>query len=459
MMATRSRLAQVAWVGLLVWGTCGTAWATSPIEDILQEAAQTPPQQSIGLVIEDICPAGVLDPGGDLQARCDELVDGVLGVVSGSLAGTDLPGALEGLQAMAPEEGAVLATQQLDASGGDPQAVHDRLSSLRSGAGAGLVQAGPRGFQISGLAAGEAGLPRWGFFLNGFYANSDRDTTLRESGFKADDVGVTAGIDYLASDRVTLGLAGVYKDSDADIKADGGSLDTESYSVFVYGSYVPADNWYLDTVFGYTANDHEQERTVAYTITAASGASGGVVQTITVDQSALSSNDSDELSVSVTAGYEFVRGAWMLSPYARFDYADVSIDGFTERMSAPAAPGSGLALVIDEQDFESMTATLGALFTSAIETGWGSLHPELQAEYVHEFENDGEPVTGHFVDDPTATRFAMLLDPPDRNYVTAGAGVSAVFSPTVLGFVRYQGLFGYEDLSLHAVEVGVRVGF
>ena len=41
----------------------------------------------------------------------------------------------------------------------------------------------------------------------------------------------------------------------------------------------------------------------------------------------------------------------------------------------------------------------------------------------------------------------------------SGAGGTAAFSDATSGFVRYQGLFGYEHLDLHAFEVGLRVSF
>jgi outer membrane autotransporter protein len=91
---------------------------------------------------------------------------------------------------------------------------------------------------------------------------------------------------------------------------------------------------------------------------------------------------------------------------------------------------------------------------------WGERYfPQVSVEYVHEFKNNNEPVTGRFVNDISGTTFTLLTDPPDRNYFNFGAGLTAVLTDTTTGFVRYQGLFGYEDLDVHAFEVGVRLSF
>ncbi len=100
--------------------------------------------------------------------------------------------------------------------------------------------------------------------------------------------------------------------------------------------------------------------------------------------------------------------------------------------------------------------TLGASAT----TQWGErFFPQVSVEYVHEFKNNNDPITGRFIADTSGTTFTLLTDAPDRNFVNVGAAMTAVLTDSMTGFFRYQGLFGYEDLEVHAFEVGVRVGF
>lgn len=420
------------------------AHAQSPIEGVLQNEAQTPPQHAMAELIEDICPLGVV--GVDLQARCDEVVVEIL-------RGGDVTGARDGLQSMANEEGAVIASTEVDASNIQMETVNGRLGGGRSG-GATTVTLEFNGDQWlygapTGLAAGDTGTSGLSLFVNISYGTGDRDTTPRETGFDLDSWGVTGGIEYLLSDVALLGLAVGYTNIDSDLDGNSGSLNSDNYSVLGYASYYPSDNSYLNAILGYSNTEHDQNRTVAYSITSIFGPT-------VVNQTALSDTESDELLFSLSGGYDFYRNGWSFGPYGRFDHADTDIDGYRERMANPAAAGSGLALAIEDQQFTSNTLALGAQATHTIQTGWGYLYPQINLEWVHEFDNDAEDIVAVFVDDPTATRLFLDTDPPDRDYGNVGVGVIAAFRGGHSAYARYQGLIGYSDLDLHVFEVGLR---
>lgn len=46
--------------------------------------------------------------------------------------------------------------------------------------------------------------------------------------------------------------------------ASGGSLDTQGYSLTLYGTYYRSDNFYLDGIIDYGWNDYDQQRNVNY---------------------------------------------------------------------------------------------------------------------------------------------------------------------------------------------------
>ncbi|MCB1748410.1 MAG: autotransporter outer membrane beta-barrel domain-containing protein [Gammaproteobacteria bacterium] len=416
----------------------------------LRRVSDSPVQSAVGTVIGQICPSGTIITDADLQARCDEIA--VAGVVNP--AASKLPGVRDALQAMGDEEAAVVATSKVDGKGAQVDAIGQRLSALRAGGGVtgGVVQRA-NGFDWAGGAAGDGAAAPWGFWVSGMYANSDRDTTAREAGFEADDYGVTFGVDYAVSDMLVLGLAGGYRNTDADIDNNGGKLDSDSYSVFAYWSLYPSDNFFVDATVGYTNSDHDQERNIIYSIAAVGGG------TTTVNNTALSDTDSDEWSASVAAGRRYDFGNWALTPQARFEYADVEIDGFTESMANTAAAGAGLALQVASQSYETMQTAAGATLGTHFDTSWGAVFPEISFEYVHEFKNNNDPVRSFFVNDSSRTTIVLLTDRPDRNFFNVGAGLSTAFSDSLSGYVRYQGLFGYRDLDVHMVEVQLRATF
>lgn len=433
----------------------------SPIAGALQSVAVTGPQRAMGALIEDVCPGGqsrgiIADTsaGADLAARCTDMAEAVL-------ATGDLSGALGAMQAVAGEEVNAIASLEVDAASGQMDTIGARLQNLRAG-GPRVAIAMP-GFERALAADGSAGLlsgggasadmaSRLGVFVNGHYSYSDRDQTTNEAGFESDTYGVTAGLDYQLSDPLLVGAAFTYSSAAADLAQRGGSLDTDTYGGFAYATYTIGGGWYLDAMFGYTQNEHEQARNVAYSVL---GATRGRVSMNQVAQSDL---DSDEIAGSVKFGFDALHGAWTVSPYLRFDAADVSIDGYTERMSRPTALGNGLALQVDEQSFTSLMTAVGARFGYLSTQSWGTWYPQVTAEYVHEFDNEGDPITGRFVNAP-GVDFRMGIDAPDEDFANLGVASSFVLNSGTAAFVSFQTLLGYRDLTTHAVEVGVRIPF
>jgi uncharacterized protein YhjY with autotransporter beta-barrel domain len=412
-----------------------------------------------GELVGFICPPQTI-LGSDLQDRCNEIATEILG--SG-----DISGALAGLQAMAPEENSAVQTTEVDASQSRTEDLRERLEERRTEEdedddndsafnitvdGRRLTAAEVLGTeQGGGASADTVGSGRWGAFINGNFGIGDKDSTPNETGFDLDSYGVTGGVDY-RFDQALLGLAVGYTTQDADLDANSGNLDTDGISVSLYGSYYPSPQSYVNAIVSYGNTNHDQERNIIYTITSFLG-------TTVVNQTALSETDSDEIAGSLEGGYDFYRGQWTLTPYARLDVAHTEIDGYTEQMANPAAAGSGLALQIDDQDFTSVTTAFGGRVVTVVNANSFDLFPQVGAEYVHEFENDNEDTRGRLVDDRSGSTFLLPTDDPDRDYGSVTAAMTADFRNGWYGHVLYQGLIGYSDLSVHAFEVGARLQF
>ena len=424
----------------------------SPLEGVLQREAVNGPQRAIAEMVEEICPNGrqrgvILSQ--DLQDRCTDVVRAVRNT-------GDREGARDALQNLAAEEVNVIGTSEVDASAGQVDAIGARLSNLRAGGSrvaiampgfdSSQVAAASRDGWLSGGAAGDDAGNALGFFVNGNYAFNEKDQTSNESGFESDTYGVTAGLDMQVSAPLLLGAAFTYTSAEADIVANGGTMETDSYGGFAYGTYTFAAGGYLDGMVGYTRNGHDQTRNLAYTLGT------------TVNQTAFSDLDSREVAGSLKLGFDHANGNWVLGPYARLDVADVQIDGYNERMSNPTAAGSGLALQIDDQSYTSIMTAFGASAGYLSTQSWGTWYPQVLIEYVHEFDNDAANITGRYVDAPTFS-FSMPIDDPDRNFAHVGVSSSFVMNSGVSAFAAYQALVGYEDLTTHLVQVGMRVAF
>ena len=432
---------------------------TTAIQGELQSATLTPPQQTTAALVEFVCPPGNL-LSSDLQTRCNEIAIGIL-------RGTDTSGALAGLQGMAPEENSVVQTLEVDGSQATDEEVRKRLERRRKKNqddeavtmtlnGRVLTPEELTGVERGGGASADyPSSGRWGVYLNGNIGIGDKDSSARETGFRMNSYGINGGADYQLTDQSIVGLALGYTRQDTDLNADSGFLETDSVTVSAYGSYFPSARSYVNAIVSYGHNDHDQKRTIAYTI-ASPFVPGG---TAVINQSAFSDTTSRDIGGSLEGGYDFVRNNWTLTPYARLAVADSSIDGYTEHMSDPTGPGSGLALQIEDQSFMSITTAFGGRVATVYSAQRFDLFPQIGAEYVHEFDNDNEDTRGRLVDDTSGSVFLLPTDSPDRNYGNISAALTADFRNGWSGHVLYQGLVGYEDLNISFFEVGARLQF
>jgi outer membrane autotransporter protein len=392
----------------------------------------------------------------DLFIRCTELVHSAnqltgLGATTFSLGLTQaqLNGALV---AVAHEESTAQGTTETAETQGEN--VANRLANLRAGGG-------PLGVNLSGLAglrlprsalaaldeqggasaaSGQDGdqESRLGLFLNGSGGFGDKDPTVMEAGFDFVTGGITAGLDYRFSDSVIGGVAMGYTTTDNDFLFGAGSLAVDAVSMSLFGTYFPTDAIYVDLITSVSLIDQDLTRNLVWP---------------TVARVALGNTDAQEFSVSVGGGYDFAYQGWTFGPYGRVDYVNTEIDGFTERGAF------GMNLTFGGQDITSVSTLLGGRVTRAISTDFGVLIPELHADWQHEYQNSSRPITVAFANDPAGNLISIFTDPPDRNYANIGASLAAIFPGGWMGFVAYETLLGFSNLSSHVFTMGGRIEF
>ena len=252
--------------------------------------------------------------------------------------------------------------------------------------------------------------------------------TSQESGFDFDTYGITLGADYRFSDEFVLGGAIGYATTDVEIDANGGDLDSDGYTFSLYGLYQSQNDWYADAIISYGLSDYDQQRNIDYTV-AGNRTLGSL----------LSDTDGDQFSVGLGAGYDVdLAEGLLINLFGRANYTRTEIDSFSERAEGNAV--LGLNMTIDDQEYESLTTTLGARVSKSISMNWGVLTPQLGFEYEHEYDGEGT-VRGQFVVQPDPNNpdvYEFEIGRPDRNYFRLNLGVSAVFAGGVQSFISYD---------------------
>lgn len=421
------------------------------------------PQAAVARALDTLCPrlaanaAQLTAPQQALLQRCQELINA-------SEAGEDTD-VEAGLRAMAPEESAAQRSLSARAANQQLQNIAARLAALRQGA---------TGVSLTGLALhlGDTALPasvftdslaqsvrgaaagdaigddgsslwtdeHWGFFLSGRLGDGSKDRTENESGFDFTTDGLTGGVDYRHSPRLVLGGALGFARTDAEVEANGGSLESDGYSLSAYTTYYWNELGFVDAVVSYGSNDFNSTRNIAYR------ADG--VSTQRTGQGDTSGN---QLALSLGAGYEIAAiRRFDAEVFARLNYVDTHVDGYTENGAEE------LALSIGEQEFNSLVLSFGTLVAKAFAQTWGVLVP--QATLAWEYDtSDAYAISARFLHDPSNTEFGFDTDTPDRSALRAGVGVSAVLRAGTTFFVAWDGVLGRDDYDEQEWSAGVRV--
>jgi outer membrane autotransporter protein len=422
----------------------------------------TPNQKAMAATLDDVCARlSAIDVVGTEEEALLQRCNGLLFNTTAEEQRT----ALDELNA---EDFAAARTQTLLFANFQFAGVMDRLIALRGGA-RGLSLAGldivVDGKQVplaelqdiakkilSGGASGDADEPggllsdKWGLWGRGNYSFGEKDASTSAPGFDADQWALLAGIDYRLSDRAVLGLALGYGDSSVEFDPSGeGGLDTTSWAASFYGSMYAARNFYLDAILNVADVSYDARRNITY-----------VDGFGLVAEEAHGDTDGLTWSGGASLGYDFLIGGLTVSPTLGAFYIDASIDGFTE------TGATGINLVYDDQDFESLTGTLGLRFTYAWNLSWGVLLPHLRTDFVREFEDDVEVFGVRFAADPftdvsnPTPPILVRTENPDTSYWRLAAGFSAQFKYGVSGYIEYQRLEGYDLIEFQDVSLGLR---
>jgi len=334
--------------------------------------------------------------------------------------------------------------------------IAQRLSQRRSGS---------RGFNASGLSISMDGqrfdqrfLPislrnndegagstllgeRWGAFINGDLALGTVDDREKEPEQDYQSWGLTAGIDYRFDNGSVMGLAAGYGQSQSDLDTDGGEVDSDYWSLQLFGSFDLLENLYVDATAGAVQGQFDQSRVVDL--------SG--IGTLTREV-AFGSTDTREWSASLALNYRLMLDSgWILTPFARFLYTDIEVDGFSEN-------GSVFDFSYPDQSFSSEQWSLGLRASRAINLERGVLLPFVNLSWQHEAGLDGysflPTLTGTTILGPT-----VEINDPDRDTGRIDLGLSFVLASGNQFFVNYSGLLMDRDRSENAVFLGVRREF
>ncbi|MEQ1638507.1 MAG: autotransporter outer membrane beta-barrel domain-containing protein [Methylococcales bacterium] len=409
-------------------------------------ADTTPNETAVGNNISAVCPGA--EQGTDFKTRCDNLIRSTR--TETPITGQQLT---DVLGKVTSEQTAAQNTQSLEMNNNHMSTLSNRISAIRNGRVSGGLQLSGLMFDSNGsvtqlaklnrtankAAAGDSDFDRLGIFVNGNIGFGDRRLTNNEAGYNQDTHGATAGIDYRFTDHFLLGTAFSYNNARTGYVNDLGKMDTDSFSGAIYGSFFTDNGFFVDGIFSGSHADYASSRHIQYQVPE-------VINTF-----ATGKNQGDEFNVAMTSGFNFNMGGLTLTPQVRVDYTSTHVDALNEQ------GGAGWALHVDQQSFESLQTAAGLQLAYAVNLPWAVIIPTARAEYIHEFQNDSRNIRAFYLGDPSQTRFNILTDTPDRDFIVASAGLSAQFAHGISAFVNYDTVQAHSYINNHNFSGGVRM--
>jgi outer membrane autotransporter protein len=442
-----------------VEGTNQSVTFTALFNPLASLPGLTGPQRSMASTLDILCPrlAGTADQRA-LTAGEQDLLTQCQALITSSV--TDPSAAAQGVAALTPEQASAPRKLATQITGAQLDNITTRLSALRRGArgvslrnltvntdrqsinggtvAGALKQAGDTGGGASADDAYE--FERLGIFVNGNIDWGSKDRSANEDGFDFSTQGISAGIDYRFLDGLVVGLALGYGNTDADIDANGGDIGANAWSSTVYGTYYATDHFYLEGAGTYGWGNYDQTRNISYSLL------GGT-------REAKADYGGNQYALMFGVGYDFIRGPGILDVYGRLRHVKVDLDSYREQGA------SGLDLTIDGQEATSLMSILGVNYTASISLAKVVLVPQGWLEWLHEYDDGDEEVTGVFANDPNRIPFALATDSFDTDSFRVGLGLGAQFGQGRTAFVTYEARVGLNNYTEQTANFGVRLDF
>lgn len=361
-----------------------------------------------------------------------------------ALAANNPAAANAALRQIAPEETLALMRETADSSRTQTAAVSQRIGRLRAGTSAFTLNGVTELQAETGGAAGD-GEPIWsalGFFASIQRDVAERDISALESGYKSRGNAATLGLDYRFNNKWVLGAALGFNQNDLDYSAHNGSVDSEITSFILFSSYT-LEHSSIETQLGYAHTSFDSIRQVSYN-------EGNAL----VSDTMVGNTVGSQLLFNSQWQWDWNRNALTVSPFVRVDYLQNKVDGYGEN------GGGGLPMVIGKQATDQTTLGAGVQTTYVFNQNWGVLIPLLKLAILSEVNAASDPVVSRFSYDPDPDNtFTLENEGADKAFAQIGVGSSFVLKRGLSGFVQYQQLLGYSNLSAYQIQLGIRNEF
>lgn len=289
----------------------------------------------------------------------------------------------------------------------------------------------------SGGGAGDSFSSPWTLLSALQVENVERDYTLNEAGYDSKALSLLLGLGYRLNNNLNLGAALDWTNYDVDYVKNGGTLDSDLYSLTGFVS------WYngpfsVELQAGYTSGQSDTERRFRFPFTSYAN----------------STYDSNQLTVSTQAEWAWQPGAWAVRPFLRIDYFDSKIDAFTET-------GDSVWLMqTAKQEEQQINTSIGINTSYTTSFSWGVMTPSLKVSMVNQNNPSNDPAAFQLVNaNSAAGKFQLETDKLDKEFYQWELNTVFVLANGLSTFFSAETVSDYKNVSRHQISAGVNKEF
>ncbi|MGF7206548.1 autotransporter-associated beta strand protein [Skermanella aerolata] len=249
------------------------------------------------------------------------------------------------------------------------------------------------------------------------------------AGFKSTTGGFAFGLDGKMAPDIDLGVAFGYFRTDVDARGNGGSTDTDSYAVAVYGNYSARD-FFADGSLSYALSDYDSRRPIRF---------GGM------DRTADGSSQGHGFGAALAVGYTWRTQGAIVEPAASVRYDRISRNGFSE------SGAQSLGLAVGDMTMDTVRTGLGIRAAKRYDLGGMVAEPEVRVRWDHDFLDRAADSRVTLAGAP----FQVSGTEAGRDAAVLGTGFVAYLENSLEGFAGYD-VELRDGSSAHRVSAGLR---
>jgi len=270
----------------------------------------------------------------------------------------------------------------------------------------------------TGVATGE-GPAQWGVWGQAFGGHASQNERDQVDGYNANYGGLLLGVDHAINDNWRVGGVFSYSNTAVDNTGDttGDTTTINGYGLIGYASYTGSP-WYVNLSGGVVQQQYDSTRAVNF-----QGFSG----------TANGHFSGQQYVARAEAGYPLALGGVTLTPLASLTYSYQDQGSYTE------GGGNGAALSVGATHENSVKSALGAKLEKAFASRYGEIVPDLQVQWIHEYDHTAQATGASFAGDPTGqTAFTTVGATPVSDLADVSLGVTLLKANNLSLSVRYE---------------------